>query len=66
MVELNNLMGIFKAMEAGVYSVVEHKLDTAKPTLKKNIYNVCTQEDNYARLEWASCKEYVAERSWKP
>ena len=50
--EVEELFGTMKEMEAGIYSFIEHTLDTSQPALRKNFTMLA--------------KKWIHMQSWKP
>ena len=65
-IELQNTMGIFKKMEAGVFSMVETKWDTTSPSFCRYIKETIKKTDEYAKIEMGSNNDEFFETSWKP
>ena len=40
MIEMTNIMGILRNLQAGVFSINEHSLNTSNPTLLKKFYEI--------------------------
>ena len=65
-VEMDNIMGILQSMEAGVFSINEHNLDTTDALLMKKFFEVVKRHDKYAKIQIASNENESFEYSWKP
>ena len=66
MYEIDEVLGTLKDMEAGVFSLNEHTLNTAKPTVMKKLWESSRRIDPYAKLSVASCTKDKSDSTWKP
>ena len=66
MVEYQNVLGAFKHMEAGMFSVSEHTLDTTQSRVRRRMYDLKIKVDAYAKIEAGSCGGETTESWWKP
>ena len=55
MVEFQNVMGAFKQMEAGMFSVNEHTLDATQSRVRGRMHELRQKVDPYAKIEVGSC-----------
>ena len=65
-VEIQHFLRTLQGINAGVFSVNEHTLDTTQPLLMKRIMETTKSVDPYMKVEMASCRFETAHNHWKP
>ena len=65
-VELDNVMGILRTMEAGVFSINEHNMDTTNQLMMKKFWDTIKRNDKHAKVKISSNKNEKFEHFWKP
>ena len=65
-VELTNIYGILKTMQAGVYSFNKHNLNTSNQLLMKAFWDKVKFEDKFAKVAISSNQDSKFNNSWQP
>ena len=66
MIELQNVFDALHHIEAGMFSINEHTLDTTQKDLWNKIQETKRLVDPFSKLEAASCLEEKSDNYWKP
>ena len=61
MIEFQNVVGAFKNMEAGMFNVNEHTLDTTQKGVRWRMNELKQKVDAYAKIDAGSCLQEKAD-----
>ena len=60
------MLGALYHLEAGMFSINEHTLDTTQRALWQKVQEAKQLVDPFSKLEAASCLEEESDNFWKP